>query len=296
MTERTYWSNRKGRGPKGNPTLTDLYRTVSLAALEMREREYFQEWYGYECVDAGHVPGRAAVDLATHIEAILGYRNAWPLPDDPLELPDEMGHVLPNDLARLQQNAEDRIFDIIEFLHDHVSAGVEEAGHFHSYNGCGWHYEQFDPEVARELFRSRVNAVLRNYGDRYVLVEHGEIEHDAPEGLAQLLSAPLRTDDDEIRARIELAVATYRSRSRTAEQQRDAVRNLFDVLEKLRPLVKQEMLQGDERDLFNIANNFTVRHLNELQRGNYEGAVWFSWLFYVNLATIHLITRIRSRV
>jgi hypothetical protein len=50
------------------------------------------------------------------------------------------------------------------------------------------------------------------------------------------------------------------------------VRELFDVLEKLRPEVRAEMLRGDEADLFNFANNFTIRHLNEIQKGNYPAA------------------------
>jgi hypothetical protein len=32
-----------------------------------------------------------------------------------------------------------------------------------------------------------------------------------------------------------------------------------------------------------------------LTPGNYEGPLWFSWMFYVNLATIHLVTRIQAR-
>ena len=74
-----------------------------------------------------------------------------------------------------------------------------------------------------------------------------------------------------------------------------AVRELFDVLEKLRPEVKAEMLRGDEGDLFNIANNFTIRHLNEKQKGNYDSALWHPWMFYVNLSTIHVITHVRER-
>ena len=58
------------------------------------------------------------------------------------------------------------------------------------------------------------------------------------------------------------------------------MRELFDVLEKLRPEVKAEMLRGDEGDLFNIANNFAIRHLNEKQKGNYDSALWHSWMFY----------------
>jgi len=59
--------------------------------------------------------------------------------------------------------------------------------------------------------------------------------------------------------------------------------------------VKAEMLQGDEADLFNIANNFTIRHLNEKQKGNYDSALWHSWMFYLNLSTIHVIVRLMAR-
>jgi hypothetical protein len=38
--------------------------------------------------------------------------------------------------AALLQNAEDKLFDLIEYFHDHVSAGVEDDdSNFHSYNG-----------------------------------------------------------------------------------------------------------------------------------------------------------------
>lgn len=137
-----------------------------------------------------------------------------------------------------------------------------------------------------------MNAVLRNYRTKFVLTSSGEIEHAAPVGLDLLLAAPVRSQDRDIRTRVEVAIAKYKRRDRTPAEQRDAVRDLFDVLEKLRPRVKQHMLTADERDLFTIANNFTIRHLNELQKGNYDGPLWLSWMFYLNLATIHLVTRI----
>ena len=76
---------------------------------------------------------------------------------------------------------------------------------------------------------------------------------------------------------------------------RIAVRELFDVLEKLRPALKQEMFSKDEGDLFNIANNFTIRHLNQKQQSNYDQAIWHQWMFYVNLSTIHVIIRLMNR-
>ena len=260
---------------------------------ELRARDFLQQFYGYECVDVGYVLGEAGLQISDHIEAVLGYRNALPLPDDPYERDQEFAGlpIAPGE----QQTAEDRIFDIIEFLHDYVSAGVKDAGGFHSYGGCGWHYQEFEASPAQEFLRDRFNVILSNYGEGYVLSEEGEIEHRAPEGLATLLGADPRTNDEEMEERIRAAVTAWRSRGRTQDSMRDAVRNLFDVLERLRPQVKENLLQGDERDLFNIANNFAIRHYNEKQKVDYEGPTWLSWMFYVNLATIHLITRILRR-
>lgn len=43
-----------------------------------------------------------------------------------------------------------------------------------------------------------------------------------------------------------------------------------------------------EDDLFNIANNFALRHHNLRQKDNYDDAC-LTWMFYVYLATTHLI-------
>jgi hypothetical protein len=73
---------------------------------------------------------------------------------------------------------------------------------------------------------------------------------------------------------------------------RDAIRDLADVLEFLRPQVKQVLTSKDERDLFNIANNFGIRHHNEKQKTEYNKPIWYSWMFYYYLATIHASLRL----
>lgn len=292
MSDRLYWSARLGRGPRGNPTVEDVGVALTLAVQEMAQRDYLQEWYGYGCVDAGDVPGLAGVDIATHVATVLGRSTAWPLAAPLVDFPEGVA-VTDQGLNLALEEAENVLFDLIEFFHDHVSKGTD--GSRHDYCNCGWHYSKFDPAPAQEVFRSRINSVLRNYKTGYRLATTGEIEHAVPQGLDSLLTAPLRTTDTDITERVDSAIAKYKNRDRTLSEQRDAVRNLFDVLEKLRPRVKIEMLNGDERDLFNIANNFAIRHLNELQKGNYDSASWLSWMFYVNLATIHLITRLPER-
>jgi hypothetical protein len=246
--DRVYYSQRIGRSPLANPDMNDVARVLALTVAEMWQRGYMQEWYGYHCVDAGNVDGRAAMPLPAHIEGETGWRWPWP-PHDPL---------------------------------------------FH--NGCGWHYGAFDPGPARALFRSRMNRTLTKYlGGSFWISENGQIEHTADDGLDQLIDAPLPTKEPDIVRRVEGAIAIFRNRGRTEEDLRLAVRELFDVLEKLRPQVKAEMLTADEGALFNIANNFTIRHLNEKQKGNYDSAIWHHWMFYVNLSTIHLITRLTAR-
>jgi len=294
--DRAYYSQRIGRGPLSSPTIDDLARALTLTVDEMWQRDHLQEWHGFHCVDAGDVDGRAAMPLANHIEAETGWRSAWPLPEPLIDLSGD-GWISDDDWNRLLQEAEDKLFDLIEYFHDHVSQGIEgdERSSFHSWSHCGWHYGAFDPEPAQALFRKRMNRTLMNYRNGFRINGNGHMEHTADEGLDQLIDAVLPTKDPDIAQRVAGAIALYRNRGRTDKDLRLAVRELFDVLEKLRPEVKAEMLRGDEADLFNIANNFTIRHLNEKQKGSYDSALWHSWMFYVNLSTIHVITRLMAR-
>lgn len=54
-------------------------------------------------------------------------------------------------------------------------------------------------------------------------------------------------------------------------------------------------MKGDEGALFQIANGYSIRHLDAKQRNEYDSSIWHSWMFYVNLSTIHLITRTVAR-
>jgi hypothetical protein len=261
----------------------------------MWKRDYMQEWHGFTCVDAGDIDGRAAMELADHIEAETGWRSTWPLPKPLIDV-DVVGDVIiPEDQwARIEQSAEDKVFDLIEYFHGHVSEGIKEPAANH-HSDCGWHYKNFRAGAAQALFRRRMNRTLANYRGGFRINQNGQIEHTADEGLDQLIDAVLPTKDPDIAQRVAGAIALYRNRGRTDEDLRLAVRELFDVLEKLRPALKQEMLSKDEGDLFNIANNFTIRHLNQKQNGNYDSAIWHQWMFYVNLSTIHVITRLMNR-
>jgi hypothetical protein len=151
-------------GPLADAAAEDIARALTSAVSEMQRRDYLQEWHGFDCVDSGRVEGRAAMPLADHIEAETGWRAAWPLREPLLDLPDDV-QVSAAERDRLLLGEEDRLFDLIEYFHRHVSQGIgDEHGNFyHEHGGCGWHYQDFDPAPAHALFRQRVNRVLAGY-------------------------------------------------------------------------------------------------------------------------------------
>ena len=278
-----YWSARQGRGPKANPSDADLFRFIRLTIDETNAKGHLDEWFGRACVDEVDPRGRAGVTLKDHIYMTLGYHDLYPL--------DETWPML-----NTAQTVEDAMFDLIEYLHDHVSEGVKGgAGYQHNYNNCGYHYSIFDPNPAQAFLRNRVNPLLQNYKDGFRLSDKGRIEHVGPDGLDQLMDQTILSDDEFIVQQVRHAIALYRSRTRTVEDQRSAVVALAGVLERLRPSIRAEMLKGDERALFQLANEFQVRHALRNQKDNYEKPLWLSWMFYVFLSTIHLITRIGER-
>ena len=54
---------------------------------------------------------------------------------------------------------------------------------------------------------------------------------------------------------------------------------------------KDPLTSNDEKDLFNIANSFGIRHCNDKQKTDYDSALWLSWMFYYYLATVHVLLR-----
>lgn len=189
----------------------------------------------------------------------------------------------------------DTLIEVVEALHDLVSAPVD--GEYHGFNDCGWHYEVFDPERGRREFRAQLSDTLRLAEPALQLQENGEVVLLHSEEMEKLLDASLPSsaqEDDLIVSRIADARRLFRSRHSEIGDHRRAVRELADVLEAIRPSVKAELMSGDERDLFSIANNFAIRHNNAAQKREYD-PLWLGYLFQLFLGNIHLVLRLRER-
>jgi hypothetical protein len=142
-------------------------------------------------------------------------------------------------------------------------------------------------------YRARANRILSRYDRGFSLTEGGELIAIPDPGLDILLAIPVPSaDEPNVVPRIRAAIHKFQHHRSTLDSQRDAVRDLADVLEFLRPNMKGVIMAQDESDLFQIANKFGIRHHNKDQTDNYDQAIWYPWIFQYYLATIHAVLRL----
>lgn len=270
------------------PLPFDSVKKLLVSSLEdFRERGYFQEAFGIECVDGDRTGTLGSYPDAHFLRTIMR-EGIWPYWEHPR---DQWGEIEP---APWEEWDADILFDVVEVLHDLVSRPIE--GEYHAFNTCGWHYETFNRTEGQAEFRQKMNEALRLGDPPYKLDGHGQLVESAAPEFDQLLEAPVPegTEHDLVTSKIDTAVSRFRTRGATVDDRRHAVRDLADVLEAIRDDVKEAMLTADEKALFNIANGFAIRHNNRDQRGDYDRVTWLRWAFYVYLATIHAVLRMRS--
>jgi hypothetical protein len=272
---RTFYSLRTGKNKNADGFPLETIKEMFLRLFcELREEGYFSEYLGWSCVDMGKVEG---VVKSPDLDMLLKLRkkHLWPIEQ------------------RYVDYTEDDLLDVIEYLYTVVSKPVE--GTYHSYNDCGMHWESFNKREGETIFREKMNELLGLYRARFELSEDGEVLHRAEKGFEAIFAAETPTTDANILSRINAAVIRFRKHGSTVDDRRQAVRDLVDVFEYLRPQVKAVLDTKDENDLFNIANNFGIRHHNDKQKTGYDAAVWLSWMFYFYLSTIHVVLRKTGR-
>jgi hypothetical protein len=270
---RRYYSLRTGKHPDGEHlTFKNLLKLFLVVYHDFAGKGYFQEAFGYDCVDAGWVPGKLGGDINAHFIRRLRKDNLWPI-EEKNEYYDE------NDL-----------FDVIEFLYDHVSKPI--SGKYHSWNDCGYHYDTFEKQPGQEEFRKEINDLFKDYGS-FELSNIGEIFNSPLTGTEDLFNnLPTDFDPNNVGRRIEEATRQYLRHGSSQDDKKQAIQKLVEVFEFLRPQIKRVLTKADENDLFNIANNFGIRHHNKKQKTGYDESIWLDWMFYYYLATLSTVIKL----
>lgn len=273
---RDYYNRRHGHdGQPPRLTLPEVARQVAAIYRTSDANGHLQRAFGYQCVDAGQVPGEIGADFRMELFMRTGIRISGVVAE------------------AIEQADEVTLFTILEFVYDHIAKPLQGEGRLHSWDNCGFHFDhtrdKSDEQVGRAEWRNRINGVLKFYEDGYEISADGEIVHLAPDGMATLIATPPPTGTKDIdAAKLANAVRTFRLGRSTREQRKQAVRDLADILEYHRHDVASYIGEGSKKDLFNIANNFAIRHHNSFQRDDYDDA-WLTWMFFTYLASVHMV-------
>jgi hypothetical protein len=253
MTRR-YYSSRK------QPqclTLQELYLKLQHLYLLFRDRDYLRSRAGITKYDIPSVIKHAA-------GVALSFQ---PFPLTKWEEPDI---------------TEDHVFDALEFLYDHVSKPGQ------------WENE-YDDEAGRKEFKEKANAFLSDYKSGYELTEEGIVLALGTDGLQNILSADIVPyDEANVDSKVRSAITKWRNRHLSLSEKKEAIRELADVFEWLKKTKGlTAVLDGkDESAIFDLANNFAIRHHNPKQKTNYDRVIWYSWIFHFYLATYHATVRL----
>jgi hypothetical protein len=269
MVERQYYSLRAGLNNCDAkidlPILLRLFRDMYLS---LEEKGYFQEAFGYYCNYDDDTAGTLGYDIGAQMFKIFRRDNLWPIQD------------------KCSEYSKADLFDVIEFIYDYISKPIKKCS-------CGIHYEIFNQAEGRQEYLSQINDLIKDFETGFELSENGEILAAIDSGFSELIEEHIiEYDAENVDAKISAAVLKFRRYRSSQDEIRGAVRDLAEVLEFIRPKIKKVLDKRDENDLFNIVNNFGIRHHNDQQKTDYDRSVWNNWMFYYYLATIHAILKL----
>lgn len=254
---------RAPQTPLSGPTLgAELCQVFA----DMDDRGYFDEAFGLSCCDMRE--DRPGAARALFVQR-LGEQTSWQWP-----------------AVFDGQDLED-VYDLVEVCHDLVAR--PRVRQYHQF--CDeWDYSEFQRRAGRLVYRWRINSVLQRSSVELRMSDTGEDEGrlvHAPGDPRNTLpgrvvaAAKNRTEQE----RLQHAIAVFRGRHADRNAKRDAVRALGDVLELRRTRVRKVLGRKDEDALFDILNNFDIRHLNRTTQADYDEA-FLDWIFWTLLASL----------
>jgi hypothetical protein len=279
---RQYYSQR--RNPRPEVSLKPAQTTTEYAEViaGLARTGYFGDAFGSACVDDPRDPAEQAQKQLSRL--LDNDSPMWPLAGDNEEL------------TGVEQNwSEDLFFDVIEALHDPVAR--PRSRFWHDY-GEEWDYQDFARAPGQAVYRWKVNELLARSEIPLQLADSGSdcgrLVHALGDARDDLVRRALQSPEPKVHDLVDHAVAQFRGRDATFLAKREATKTLADVLEHRRRLLNDVLFKKDEDALFQIANHFEIRHINERQKSDYDPA-FLDWIFWWYLATIELTDRLLDR-
>lgn len=258
------------RVKKVSLTTNDLYFKVKNLFLLFREKDYFK---GEADISRNYWPNSFALEAGVKLSFKAFPVDSWEAKDI----------------------TEENLFDFIEFLYDFVSKPIGWTDYITGTNFRYSDYESYDLEKGRAEYCEYVNMFLNDYDTGYEISASGEILSLGNLGLEKLYKAEIIPFDREnVDSKIEKAILKWRSRNQSLDDRKSVILELAEVFEWLKKTDKLKIALDNKDDslLFNIINNFAIRHHNPNQASNYDKNIWYAWMFHFYLATYHAVIRL----
>jgi|SRR5208283_1067816 len=264
---RPYYSSRK---QPGTLTLEELHLKLVNLYFLFRDKDYFKE--------------KAKITKTDPPDAIK-YEAAVAL----------NFRLFPVDGWYAQDRTEDHVFDALEFLYDYVSRPGALVWMTTETNYTYQDYGTYDEKVGQTEFREKANVFLSDYKSGYELCDGGIVLALGTDGLQHILAADIVPyDEANVDSKVRNAIVKWRNRHLSFDERKAAIRELADVFEWLDKAKNLSAVldRKDESAIFEIANNFGIRHHDPKQKTNYDQAIWYPWIFHFYMATYHAVIRL----
>lgn len=284
---RKYFSQRSGNIPD-NISLADFASRFNIIFNNFVKERYFKEM-GIINQDSDSVRMSDLGKLKEKLFLAFGPNSKKMVP-------------IPENIMKLDR---DSLFDLIELLADHVSEHKTSTLSDDVFSLLApdrftrrprkihtTHFDSYDNENGRKKWRDVLNEYLIQLDPPSRLTNEQNIEIlPTSEGLRHLVDN-CASPSEESGKKIKHAQGLFLKHGATEDDKRSALKDLADVLEFMRREIK--IIPTEENELFNIANNYGIRHYKPDQKTGYDEN-YLQWIFYSYLAAIDLVTKLRTR-
>lgn len=181
------------------------------------------------------------------------------------------------------------LFDLLEILYDMTS-----APHF---DADKKRHTSFAKKDAQEVFREFINEDLALYNVPHEMLANGQIVPLGNKVTKETVEDLVRLNEKGQIAKADYtalndALRKFYREGSAATEKKEAIQAVHAINEKYTDKIVQNMLRDDERDLFRMANDFSIRNVGVGQKRNYDKELWYDWMFAVQLAAATTIIRI----
>lgn len=184
---------------------------------------------------------------------------------------------------------EKTLFTVIEILYDHI-AKYEYAEH------------EPDKKTAQSEFAEHINNILRAYKDGYYLVPStGFIMEQPNQALKEQLEYTGEEIPPDVFKQLKSASQNYYRFDSDEETKKKAIASLADILENVRKEAKELFnskfnIPKNEHDklIFELVNNYNIRHDNQQQKKDYSKDIWYDWMMQYYTSTIIAFFKVKK--